>query len=112
MIDLKTAKAIYLYPGSTDMRLGIFGLIRKVKDPVRDCAYVFCGKNRMTLKILFYQGSSIWLCQKRLFRGKFVWPASGEVANIDDDMLKFLVFGADKINSIELEGKDIQYTLF
>jgi hypothetical protein len=66
----------------------------------------------MTLKILFYQESSIWLCQKRLFRGKFVWPASGEVTNIDDDMLKFLVSGADKINSIELEGKDIQYTLF
>ena len=57
MIDLRSAKAIYLYPGDTDMRLGIFGLIRKIKNPVRDSAYVFCGKKRMTLKILFYQGS-------------------------------------------------------
>ncbi len=49
MIDFRSAKAIYLYPGDTDMRLGIFGLIRKIKDPVRDSAYVFCGKKRMTL---------------------------------------------------------------
>lgn len=112
MIDLKSAKAIYLYPGITDMRLGIFGLIRKVKDPVRDCAYVFCGKNRMTLKVLFYQGTSVWLCQKRLFRGKFTWPDSGDVTDIDADMLRFLITGADKINSIELNGKEVEYALY
>lgn len=112
MIDLKSAKAIYLYPGSTDMRLGIFGLIRKVKDPVRGCAYVFCGKNRMTLKILFYQGTSVLLCQKRLFRGKFTWPGSGDVTGIDADMLRFLISGADKISSIELNGRDIEFALY
>lgn len=112
MIDLRSAKAIYLYPGDTDMRLGIFGLIRKIKDPVRDSAYVFCGKKRMTLKILFYQGSTIWLCQKRLFRGKFTWPSNGEVTSIDEEMLRFLVNGTDKINSIELEGKEIKYSLY
>jgi len=40
-------RKFFLYPWTTDIRLGIFGLIRKVASPEKDCAYVFCSKDRL-----------------------------------------------------------------
>ncbi|MFA6861847.1 MAG: IS66 family insertion sequence element accessory protein TnpB [Bacilli bacterium] len=105
-------RKIFLYPGTTDMRLGIFGLIRKVTSPGKDCAYVFCSKSRVTAKILIYGGNHVWLLQKRLFRGRFPWPQDGNVTEVSDEMLRFLMVGIDKVNDIELKGGDRKYSLF
>ena len=112
MPEFGDAKRVLLYPGVTDMRLGIFGLIRKITNPENGCCYVFCGKNRRTVKILCYEGTSVWLCQKRVFRGKFTWPETGKPTDIDVAMLRFLLTGIDRLNSIELDGKIPNYSMF
>jgi len=105
-------RKISLYPWTTDIRFGIFGLVRKVTSPEKDCAYVFCSRSRVTAKILIYGGNHVWLFQKKLFSGRFSWPQEGNVTEVSGEMLRFLIVGIDKVNDIELKGEDRKYNLF
>ena len=78
-----SGKRVLLYRGGTDFRLGINGLTRLVGRPREGCAYVFCSKSGSSLKILWYERSSVWLAQARLGAGRFQFPSgegSAEVA--------------------------------
>lgn len=66
-----------------DMRLGADGLSRYVQrvlgaDPCDGGAYLFRNKRGTRLKLLIWDGTGVWLCQRRLHRGQFAWPGSGE----------------------------------
>ena len=55
MIDLTKIEHIYLYPGMTDMRLGIYGLRKRllsIDSLNENSLYTFCGKAKNQLKIL------------------------------------------------------------
>lgn len=112
MLNILTADKIYLYPGYTDMRLGIFGLIKMIFNPEKDSAYVFCNKNKTVIKVLFYNKTSATLCQKRLFKGSFVWPKVNDKTLIDESILEYLLDSADVINQVELSGKEINFGFF
>jgi len=80
-------KRVYLACGPTDMRKSINGLAAIVEgsfklDPFDDALFVFCNKNRDRLKILDWDGDGFWLYFKRLEKGRFHWPASGEEATM------------------------------
>lgn len=109
MLDLSSAKKIYLYPGVTDMRLGLIGLIQKVEKPEIGCVYVFCNKSHTKLKILEYQNNHAWLYQKNLFRGKFTWPKNGQISAVDLAFILFVIKSADTINNIETNNKVFDY---
>ena len=84
MFGIGPATRIYLAAGSTDMRKsfeGLFGLVRDRLscDPLSGHIFLFSNAQRNRLKLLFWDGSGLWVCAKRLEKGRFRWPkAEGE----------------------------------
>ena len=67
MFGLGPATRIYLAVGSTDMRKGFEGLYGLVRDqlglgPLSGHLCLFCNKERNRLKVLFWDGSGLWVC--------------------------------------------------
>lgn len=59
-----------------DMRLGIDGLAQRVvplfaADPLSGNVFVFLGKRRNRIKLLYWDRNGFWLAYKRLERGRF-----------------------------------------
>lgn len=103
MFGLGPATRIYLAAGATDMRKAFEGLYVLVRDRLLCEArsghvFVFCNAQRNRLKILFFDGSGLWVCAKRLERGRFAWPQSrdgeGKVV-LSHEELSLLLGGID-----------------
>jgi transposase len=79
VFGLGPATRIYLAAGTTDMRKGfegLYGLVRDrlLCDPLSGHIFLFSNAHWNRLKLLFYDGSGLWVCAKRLERGRFRWP--------------------------------------
>ena len=79
MFGVGPATRIYLAAGATDMRKGFEGLYGLVRDrlqcePLSGHVFLFCNRQRNRLKVLFWDGSGLWVCAKRLAKGRFRWP--------------------------------------
>jgi transposase len=73
------ATRIYLAAGATDMRKGFEGLYGLVRDrllcePLSGHVFLFSNARRNRLKLLLWDGSGLWVCAKRLEKGRFRWP--------------------------------------
>ena len=82
MIGFGLATRVYLAAGATDMRKGFDGLFgiardRLGMDPLSGHLFVFCNGRRNRLKVLYWDGSGLWICSKRLEKGRFSWPVQG-----------------------------------
>ena len=76
MFGLGLATRIYLAAGVTDMRTGFEGLYGLVRDhllcePLSGYLFLFCNGQRNRLKVLVWDGSGLWVCAKRLEKGRF-----------------------------------------
>lgn len=97
------ATRIYLAAGSTDMRKGFEGLYGLARDrlslePLSGHVFVFANARRNRLKLLFWDGSGLWVCAKRLEKGRFGWPeAAGPQTRVtlSREELALLVGGID-----------------
>ncbi len=83
MLRLEPVSPIHLAPGATDLRKSIDGLAALVSgvfqlDPFSEQWFVFCNRQRDKLKILRWEHNGFWLYYRRLERGRFQWPSSGE----------------------------------
>jgi transposase len=93
--------AIWLAVEAVDMRLGIDGLSLCVqqslgRSPCDGSAYVFRNKRGTRLKLLMWDGTGVWLAQRRLQGGHFVWPRSAErVYTINAGQWEWLIRGVD-----------------
>jgi len=103
MLGLGAATRIYVAVGSTDIRKGFEGLYGLVRDqlgldPLSGHLCLFCNKGRNRLKVLYWDGSGLWICAKRLERGRFSWPSDGEHSarvTLSQEELSLLLGGID-----------------
>ena len=76
----------YIRPGYTDMRKGAQSLAAIVQHEMRlppfgKSVFIFCGRDRCTVKALAWDRNGWVLISKRLqCGGRFIWPRTGEEA--------------------------------
>ena len=103
MFGVGPATRIYLAAGTTDLRKnfdGLYGLVRDRLscDPLSGHIFLFSNAQRNRLKLIFWDGSGLWVCAKRLERGRFRWPeATGQEAKVtlSQEELMLLIGGID-----------------
>ena len=103
MLGWGPATRIYLAAGATDMRQGFEGLSGLVRDrllcdPLSGHVFLFANARRNRLKLLFWDGSGLWVCAKRLEKGRFRWPEAEDrqpKLALSHEELALLVGGID-----------------
>jgi transposase len=102
MFGLGLATKIYIAIEAIDMRKGFEGLYGLVRDqlghdPLSGHLFLFTNKTRTRLKALVWDGSGLWVCAKRLEKGRFRWPeAEGKhTVTMRSEELAMLVNGLD-----------------
>ena len=87
--DQEIHYSIYLVLDSVDMRLGMDGLSAKVQsqlqtNPCEGHIFVFKNKRGNRIKVLKWDATGVWLAQRRLHEGNFVWPSPGLINSSPD----------------------------
>lgn len=102
MFGLGPATKIYIAVEAVDMRKGFEGLHGLVRDhlgedPLSGHLFLFTNRSQTRLKVLVWDGSGLWVCAKRLEKGRFQWPAAGGTRSITmrPEELALLVSGLD-----------------
>ena len=103
MFGIGPATRIYLACGATDMRKGFEGLFalahtKMAEDPLSGHVFVFCNRLKTRVKVLLWDGSGLWICSKRLARGRFSWPEPGQeqsAVTLNAQELAMLLGGID-----------------
>lgn len=102
MFGVGPATRIYVGVNAVDMRKGfegLYGLVRDQlgQDPMSGHLFLFTNRTRTRLKVLVWDGSGLWVCAKRLEKGRFHWPVSEEACSVTmrAEELAMLVNGLD-----------------
>ena len=81
MLTTSPATRVWLAAGATDLRAGFDRLCILAESVLGQQAssghlFVFCNASRTRIRILYFDGTGLWLLTKRLERGRFAWPAA------------------------------------
>ena len=93
--------AIYVRPGSTDLRKGVAGLLAVIENEMHlnalsSSLFLFCNKSHRLLKVIFWDRTGFWLAQKRLETATWPWPNTAQEARkISPEQLEMLLSGID-----------------
>jgi transposase len=93
---------VFIHRGPVDMRRGINGLCEIVQSAnmgeiTGKNLFVFCGKRRDSIKVLYFDRSGFCLWQKRLETDKFPWPKkhAEEIVILSPQQFSWLLEGFD-----------------
>jgi transposase len=93
---------IYLAVEPVDMRKSFNGLWvvahEKLKeDPKGGAVFAFTNKKRDRLKLLYWDGTGVWVLAKRLEQGRFSWPTGRTAAklSITPESLTLIISGIE-----------------
>lgn len=83
MLAFPAAIRIYVAVQPVDMRKSFNGLWAAVTeqlgdDPKSGAVFCFINRERTRLKLLYWDGTGVWVLAKRLEEGRFSWPAPGD----------------------------------
>ena len=98
---IETPTQIWIAVAPVDMRRGLDGLSMIVQQslghsPCAGSAFIFRNRAGNRLRLLLWDGNGVWLCQRRLHQGGFVWPKAGDaVFAINQAQWQWLVAGVD-----------------
>lgn len=104
MLSFTGGLKVFVALAACDMRKGCNGLYALVterlqEDPKQGAIFVFTNRLRTRLKILFWDGTGLWVCTKRLEQGTFSWPKSVEAKatklRLTPEALSLLTDGVD-----------------
>lgn len=102
MRSAKEFKGVFIHKDPVDMRKAINGLSALVQEAGRGDLmgphlFVFCGKRRDVIKVLYFDKSGFCLWQKRLEKEKFAWPrkSTSEIVDISSEQFAWLLDGYD-----------------
>jgi transposase len=105
MLAFPAAIRIYVAVRPVDMRKSFNGLWSAVseqlrEDPKSGAVYCFVNKDRTRVKLLYWDGTGVWVLAKRLEQGRFSWTAA------DDDRTKIAL--APEALSMLVNGVDLK----
>lgn len=103
MLVFPAAIKIYVAVEPVDMRKQFNGLWAAAQDklhedPKSGAVFAFINKGRTRLKLLYWDGTGVWVLAKRLEQGRFSWPkpSSARVKlALAPEALALLVSGID-----------------
>lgn len=101
MLNLSAATRVFVATAPVDLRGSfnrLFALTQAVlqQDPLSGHWFVFTNRQHNRVKVLFWDGSGLWVCAKRLERGRFTWPkAQSPSASLRNEELSALLAGLE-----------------
>ena len=110
MVFAKDRK-VFIKTGFTDMRKQINGLAAIVESsmpepPLSGAYFVFCGKTRKLIKVLYWDQTGFCLWMKRLEEASFRPASDEEFSEINRQQLKLALRGIDVFS----EHKRLEYS--
>ena len=103
MLAFPAAIRIYVAVRPVDMRKSFNGLWTAVgeqlaEDPKSGAVFAFINRERTRLKLLYWDGTGVWVLAKRLEQGRFSWPAPGDTRrklSLAPEALALLIGGVE-----------------
>ena len=82
MLSCSSGTRIFVATAPVDLRASfnkLFALTQSVlqQDPLSGHWFVFTNQECNRVKVLFWDGTGLWVCAKRLEQGRFSWPRDG-----------------------------------
>lgn len=101
MLSISPATRIFVALAPIDMRLGFNGLYALVQtvlteDVLSGHLFLFTNKPRNRVRVIYWDGSGLWVCTKRLEKGTFGWPkGEGSSLCLRPEELQLLLHGIE-----------------
>jgi transposase len=103
MLAFPHSVRLYVALAPVDMRKQYDGLWAAARDqlgedPKNGAVFIFTNKDRTRVKLLYWDGTGVWVLAKRLEEGRFSWPEPSEAKAriaLTPEALALLVGGID-----------------